>query len=484
MVNQDLNYSSITNNRPGYAIPITFIGIFILIPIVTTFVDKVKELKEVDINWSSKLFLPASILLVVILCIIALFIEFNNCIRYDIQLKIGERLINLCGGTQYYQRESPEELISSMIYQADTKDLIDVNGSPLKANFVINLILNIIFYILFLIYSFIVLNRYILLILESDASTVGKIPSSPLQFWQRFKITEGIEKKVLACVIYVVLILYIVIYTLATFSENKKLGKIPKDAGKKSLKMTLIKYSSLKVGIIGFTGLMLFVATKAGWGQSKVSGSEFMQEWNKTRILGPLFAFIFGLSIIIYYYKSSYEQLPSAVNEYMNKCNTLNTNITDIIKTKITGSPNYTIAALKLRNILYKNIIDLEPNVSDPMEKTITAREKQLYQYIKHNNGKELIQLENALTTREIEDIRANMKELRNYSNIKKTFTSYNKTIFWFFAVFTVIIFYIIFNYNYKNNTSQVTLLTAISIVILIIITTIFGWFSNAVLMA
>ena len=181
------------------------------------------------------------------------------------------------------------------------------------------------------------------------------------------------------------------------------------------------------------------------------------------------------MALLTFSYKDSYEKLPAIVNEYMSKCESLNSQLVKLVTT----AP----VANRMKNLFYKNILDLEPNVSDPVDVAITNRLSTLYQYVKHNNGKELLQLENGISATDLQTIRSKMKELRNYRNLKDTFKSYNKKIFTLFAFFVIIVFYIIFNYNYKVNNAQVTLLTVISIVILIIVTTIFGWFSNAILM-
>lgn len=472
MASDNLNFTNITNNRPGYAIPITFIGIVILIPIVTAFINKFKELRSVDVNFTSKLLLLISILLVIVLSIIALFVEFSNCIKYDIQMKIGERLINLCGGSQYYQRESPDELIASMIYKKGT-DPINIEGSPIRSNIIINIILNIIYLALFLIYSFIILNRTILLTFESDPSVIGKNPI--LSIYKRFQSTKSTKMKITGGISIFLLLAYINLFIIASINEYKKIGKIPKEGVKKLKGMNLIKYSVLKVGFIGFAGVLLFVATKAAFGQSNVAGSEFMQDWNNSNILKILFGFMLAMALLTFSYKDSYEKLPAIVNEYMSKCESLNSELVKLVTT----AP----VANRMKNLFYKNILDLEPNVSDPVDVAITNRLSTLYQYVKHNNGKELLQLENGISATDLQTIRSKMKELRNYKNLKDTFKSYNKKIFTLFAFFVIIVFYIIFNYNYKVNNAQVTLLTVISIVILIIVTTIFGWFSNAILM-
>ena len=247
--------------------------------------------------------------------------------------------------------------------------------------------------------------------------------------------------------------------------------------------MDLLKYSTLKVGIIGIVGLSLWALTKAGVGQSKVAGSEFMQQWNNSNILKILFGFILGLSILIFFYKKNYQQLPEVVRDYASKCESLNEILKNISTSQIPETSTYTIQANKLRNILYKNMIDLEPTIDDSLENLMNSRSDILYQFVKHNNGKELLQLENTLSIDQIESIRSKMKELRGYKNIKDTFKNYDRKVFVLFSLFVTIVFYIIFNYNYKNNKSQVVLLTVISIIILIIITIIFGWFSNAILM-
>ena len=480
MVSENLNFTSITNNRPGYAVPITFIGLFILIPIISAFINKFKDLRSVDLNYTNKLWIYITILIIICLSIIALFVEFHNCIKYDIQMKIGERLIDLCGGSQYYQRESPDELIASMIYKKNT-DPMKVEGSPLRANFIINILLNVIYLSIFIVYSIIIINRYILLLLDSDPSTTGRIPL--LSFIKRITTTKAIEKRIISCIIFIFLVGYIVLYTLASISENTKIGKIPKDAGKKLVKLDLLKYSTLKVGIIGIVGLSLWALTKAGVGQSKVAGSEFMQQWNNSNILKILFGFILGLSILIFFYKKNYQQLPEVVRDYASKCESLNEILKNISTSQIPETSTYTIQANKLRNILYKNMIDLEPTIDDSLENLMNSRSDILYQFVKHNNGKELLQLENTLSIDQIESIRSKMKELRGYKNIKDTFKNYDRKVFVLFSLFVTIVFYIIFNYNYKNNKSQVVLLTVISIIILIIITIIFGWFSNAILM-
>lgn len=463
MASDNLNFTNITNNRPGYAIPITFIGLFILIPIVTAFINKFKEIKSVDINYNSKLLLLVFILIVILLCIIALFIEFNNCIKYDIQMKIGERLIDLCGGSQYYQRESPDELIASMIYKKNT-DPKDVEGSPIKYNARINIILNVIYLIIFLIYSIILLNRIILLILDNDQSLYGKIPI--ITFISRLKLTKTIERRLIGCIIVIILLGYIGLYIIAFTNKFTKKSKS---------KPNIIRFTISKVGFIGFIGFLLWVATKAGIGQSNIASSEFMQLWNSSNILKILFIFSSVMALLLFSYKSSYEQLPEIVNKYMAKCEDLNSHLVSLINSESVGT--------RFKNIVYKNILDLEPSVSDPVNIAIQKRYKNLYQYIKHNNGKELLQLENKMSTNDLETIRSKMKELRNYKNLRDTFRKYNNKVFILFALFVITAFYVIFNYNYKINKSQVTLLTVISIVILIIVTTIFGWFSNAILM-
>lgn len=468
MVSQSINYTGLNNNRPGYAIPITFIGLFILTPIVTAVYQKYKDysITEINENLNNIIFMIV-IVLVIIIFIMGLLIEFYNCIKYDIQLKIGERLVQLCGNNLYYQRETSDELIASMIYTHGNNPKY-VEDSPLKVNFIINTILTIIFLSIVTIYFCIIMFISQLLIL--DPSTSG--------IFDRWKNTVSIQKKVISIIIFLIQVGYILFYIGASVTEITNIGIIKKDSLKK---MSPAKYFGLKIGLFALFGGILWLLTIFGIGEAKVGSSYYMKLWNSSNVLKILF--ISGLIILglTYFYKISYEKLSVAVNEYLRKCNILNKYIIDIIS----STDNTLVEKIsKCKNILYKGIIENEPNVDDSIDKLINDRKDILYQYIKHNNGKELIEIQNILSTTELENIRRSMKELRNFASIKDTFKSHNNEVFGFFSIFILVTFYIIFNYNYKNNISQTTLLTVISIVILIIITCIFGWFSNAIIMS
>ena len=187
-------------------------------------------------------------------------------------------------------------------------------------------------------------------------------------------------------------------------------------------------------------------------------------------------------ALLKYHYNALYDIV---YNQYMPICNSLNDIISGYFFDSSTGNYLSSVQSPELQTILYNSIVDLEPSVTDTPQNAITARKSILYQYIMHNNGNELAQLANIsdFTATDLTSIRNTMQTLRSFNGIRDNIMVRNRTIYIIIGISLGIIFYLIFNENYKQKETQTTIISVFIIVFLLIISCIFGAYSNSLLL-
>ena len=465
-----MNYTGLSQNRPGYAIPITFIGLFLIIPIFTAIYEKFNSYKQYLVStgqyydiglknfFNTKLIIQFLLTAVLIIFITIICISLQIALKCDMQYQIGSRLIASCGGTSYYQKESGDELVSSY--------LLDEN--PISHFKSVNVLINIVF--LFSILSgYIILIGYNIYESRNSAFSIGKI-------WLRRFCAAFIGA-------------YTVIYLV--FSSTELMAITHLNYATKAKNDFFNNKNAKTYFVSKLLPITVFIIGTVVFDRAK-----FLNTKTIMLIIGYLSLLIL-LSVVAFYYNGYWQGLYSNWQDYIQKCSELNKYITDNIYTKsntlislttaqtdliINKDSNPTVqSGIALQNLLYNSILDLEPNVTDTLENTINNRKAILYQYIKHNNGKELAQLSGNLDSNELAKIRTSMASLRSFNEIKNGFGKFTRIIVGIFMAVTCIGFYILFNKYYKDNPTQFTTISIFAIIILLLITCIFGWISNII---
>uniref|UniRef100_A0A6C0KV89 Uncharacterized protein n=1 Tax=viral metagenome TaxID=1070528 RepID=A0A6C0KV89_9ZZZZ len=473
----NINYTSFSNDRPGYGISITLFFIFfiaLLSPLIQGLFEKNKQILEAATDATAmtgstigflqryyKTTFLVTIISIVLFIIIPIALLLYIALKIDIQFNIGNRLVKACGGVKYYQRETGNELVSSLIY-VPSNSLVDSSDSSIKSLVKYNAFLNLIYLGLALIFI-----AYICYILVYVRLFVSEEPS--------FKM---IPNKM----VYIGLFLFIFGYGLYFLSASsteinkilKKQNGVPGIAAKivATNITTYFLLKSLPFAIL--MGVILYI-----------NYCNRNPKQNNTFLWILLFAMIVICAVstlIKYYYNALYDIIN---NQYIPLCNPLNNTISGYFFDSSTGNYLSSVQSPELQTILYNSIVDLEPSVTDTPQNAITARKSILYQYIMHNNGNELAQLANIsdFKAADLTSIRNAMQTLRSFNGIRDTVTKYNRMIYIVLGIFLGILFYLIFNENYKHNETQTIIISVFSIVFLLIISCIFGAYSNSLLL-
>jgi len=456
-----MNYTGLSQNRPGYAIPITFIGLFLIIPIFTAIYEKFNSYKQYLVStgqyydiglknfFNIKLIIQFLLTAVLITFITIICINLQIALKCDMQYQIGSRLIASCGGTSYYQKESGDELVSSY--------LLDEN--PISHFKNVNVLINIVF-------LFCILSGYITLIGYN---------------YNKYKYESHISIKLWRGFCGLFIAAYTVIYLVFSGFEFMAITHLNNYVTK--AKNEFFNNKNAKTYFVSkLLPITFFII-----GTVVFDSGEFLNTKTIILIIGYLSLLIL-LSLVGFYYNGYWQGLYSNWQDYIQKCSELNKYITDNIYTNNTLislttalNPRTVQSGIALQNLLYNSILDLEPNVTDTLENTINNRKAILYQYIKHNNGKELSQLSNNIDSKILAKIRTSMAGLRSFNEIKNGFGRFTRITVGIFMMATFIGFYILFNKYYRDNPTQFTTVSIFAIIILLLITCIFGWISNII---
>ena len=469
------NYTSFSNDRPGYGISITLFLIFfiaLLAPLIQGFYEKIKNTSlEKSDNYTKLIVL--TIIFIVLFIIIAVGLLLYIALKIDIQFNIGNRLVKACGGVKYYQRETGNELVSSLIY-VPPNSLDDSSDSSIKSlvkyNAFLNFI-NLLLVVIFLGYISVILvvrlNFVQSIYFDEDMNHIIPLFKSILVN----KLIYGLlGVLILGYGFYFIIAASIEIDKIVKAKNNTRPGTAPKVVATNITTYFLVK----TIPFVVFMGIIFYI---------NYCNNSRLQ--NNSILFMLLFAIgvICSLSALLkYHYNALYDIV---YNQYMPICNSLNDIISGYFFDSSTGNYLSSVQSPELQTILYNSIVDLEPSVTDTPQNAITARKSILYQYIMHNNGNELAQLANIsdFTATDLTSIRNTMQTLRSFNGIRDNIMVRNRTIYIIIGISLGIIFYLIFNENYKQKETQTTIISVFIIVFLLIISCIFGAYSNSLLL-
>lgn len=469
------NYTSFSNDRPGYGISITLFFIFfiaLLAPLIQGFYEKIKNTSlEKSDNYTKLIVL--TIIFIVLFIIIAVGLLLYIALKIDIQFNIGNRLVKACGGVKYYQRETGNELVSSLIY-VPPNSLDDSSDSSIKSlvkyNAFLNFI-NLLLVVIFLGYISVILvvrlNFVQSIYFDEDMNHIIPLFKSILVN----KLIYGLlGVLILGYGFYFIIAASIEIDKIVKAKNNTRPGTAPKVVATNITTYFLVK----TIPFVVFMGIIFYI---------NYCNNSRLQ--NNSILFMLLFAIgvICSLSALLkYHYNALYDIV---YNQYMPICNSLNDIISGYFFDSSTGNYLSSVQSPELQTILYNSIVDLEPSVTDTPQNAITARKSILYQYIMHNNGNELAQLANIsdFTATDLTSIRNTMQTLRSFNGIRDNIMVRNRTIYIIIGISLGIIFYLIFNENYKQKETQTTIISVFIIVFLLIISCIFGAYSNSLLL-
>jgi len=453
----NMNYSKITTNRPAYATEISLV-LLILAIALTSIINEISQTQGQKIRYA----LTVLFILGVYIIITVLFAAAS---KIDLQMQIGNRLVKACGGSQYYQKETGDELVASLI--------LDPSANPLLGVKDLILMFQLIFLMSIVAFVGIIVPKL-------NKEDFGQL----LKFW---KVTDNslIKNNYLKGFVFLIIASYFVYFIIALVSEI--INNIKNKANKmnKINNIPLPAYITAKIAVPIIIIGLFYAYARLGTHNPPLD----LQYFDQYYLYIPFIIILAGLCLLIYFSRHLMGLLNDSVNikykqaltnklndEIVNTPSLFNRNTGDYVTP--TGSKN-------LQTVLYNAILDLEPNTNDTVQNAITMRKGILYQYIKHNNGNELMQLNGTLSDQKLTQIRSYMNQLRHFTGISDTFGWFIKTVYRVFIVATIFLLYLVFHINYsKNNSnnSQFVMVIIFTIIVLLFITCIFAWYSNSLL--
>lgn len=471
-----VDYTSISNDRAGYGVSIAFIGLFFLIFIINGAIQITKNMTlEYEYTFfvngakvNGKLLLIVMMILVTGVVLISFLLQLHNAFKFDIQNKIGQRFIKACGGTEYYQRESSDELLASMIYDPTAENPLKVAGSPIKqyvtaldmANYTW-LIMTTLFMLLALVALYKITTaigiQRLLAANPSAAVTVYK-------WWKDPRVVVEV----------VVILGYIAgyaAYFIAEMAKRKKELAAINTADPNAVAAAENTSNQMYIGAL-VRIILLAMIMWAVRRYSKLPTPDTTFEIIFNTILPKMILLLFLLFGSIIFFKSYFAKLLAVVyTDYMTICNNLNTAIQGYV------------GVASVQTMLYNSIRQLEPSTSDDVGTAISKRINVLYQYLKHRNGTELGEVGDDIATDDLTRIRSLMKQLRGFTGIQEVFGKYMKKTFLYGGAVAVMVFYTIFHASYKENATQMTTVSIIGIIFLLLVACVFGWISNTMIL-